>query len=209
MDILINQFLGFVVGILSSWALWYYLLHVKPKIEISPNIAYNPRNGTLLVKVRNARRRQVTDIQSSLAVVERKPDGRLLTLHVARFKRDTLFALAPIQELKASWSLPATFVFSTEDGKLMLEQLEEKGEGERRVVFVISATDGLSGSKVVQQVSFRTENIRQGRFGLDFTIEEWLSSAADEDDDNAVAKLDALPDLVATPPAADQRGEPV
>jgi hypothetical protein len=188
MDILINQLLGFVVGILSSWALWYYLLHVKPKIEISPNIAYNPRNGTLHVKVRNARRRQVTDIQSGLAVVEQKPDGRLLTLHVARLKRDTLFALAPIQELKASWSLPATFVFSTEDGKLMLEQLAEKGDGERRIVFVISATDGLSGSKVVQQVSFHMENIRQGRFGLDFTIEEWSSSAAD--DDNAVAKAE-------------------
>jgi hypothetical protein len=188
MDILINQLLGFVVGILSSWALWYYLLHVKPKIEISPNITYNPRNGTLHVKVRNARRRQVTDIQSGLAVVEQKPDGRLLTLHVARLKRDTLFALAPIQELKASWSLPATFVFSTEDGKLMLEQLAEKGDGERRIVFVISATDGLSGSKVVQQVSFHMENIRQGRFGLDFTIEEWSSSAAD--DDNAVAKAE-------------------
>jgi len=188
MDTLINQLLGFVVGIISSWALWYYLLHVKPKIEISPNIAYNPRNGTLHVKVRNARRRQVTDIQSSLAVVERKPDGRLLTLHIARLKRDALFVLAPIQELKLSWSLPATFVFSTEDGKRMLEQMAEKGEGERRIVFVISATDGLSGSKVVQQVSFSMENIRQGRFGLDFTIEERLSSAVDEDDDNVVAK---------------------
>src|SRR5262245_12950345 len=129
MDTLINKLLGFVVGILSSWALWYYLLHVKPKIEISPNIAYNPRNGTLHVKVRNAKRRQVTDIQSSLAVVERKPDGRLLTLHIARLKRDTLSVLAPIQELKSTWGLPATFVFSTDDGKLMLEQLAEKGEG--------------------------------------------------------------------------------
>jgi hypothetical protein len=188
MDTLINQLLGFIIGILSSWALWYYLLHVKPKIEISPNIAYNPRNGTLHVKVRNARRRQVTDIQSSLAVVERKPDGRLLTLHIARLKRDALFVLAPIQELKNSWSLPATFVFSTEDGKRMLEQLAEKGEGERRIVFVISATDGLSGSKVVQQVSFRMENIVHGRFGLDFTIEERSSSAVDEEDDNVVAK---------------------
>jgi hypothetical protein len=186
MDTLINQLLGFVVGILSSWALWYYLLHVKPKIEISPNIAYNPRNGTLHVKVRNARRRQVTDIQSSLAVVERKPDGRLLTLHIARLKRDTLSVLAPIQELKSLWGLPATFVFSTDDGKLMLEHLAEKGEGERRIVFVISATDGLSGSKVVQQVTFRMENIKHGRFGLDFTIEERLSSAVDEDDDSVV-----------------------
>jgi hypothetical protein len=189
MDILINQFLGFVVGILSSWALWYYLLHVKPKVEISPNIAYNPRNGTLHVKVRNARRRQATDIQSSLAVVERKPDGRLLTLHIARLKRDTLSVLAPIQELKISWGLPATFVFSTEDGKLMLEQLAGKGEGERRIVFVISATDGLSGSKVVQQVSFRMENIRHGRFGLDFAIDELLGSAVD-DDENVVTKVE-------------------
>jgi hypothetical protein len=188
MDIIINQFLGFVVGILSSWALWYYLLNVKPKIEISPNIAYNPRNGTLHVKVRNARRRQVTDIQSSLAVVERKPDGRLLTIHIARLKRDTLFVLAPIQELQTPWSLPATFVFSTEDGKLMLEQLSQKGEGERRVIFVISATDGLSGSKVVQQVSFSMENIKWGRFGLDFTIAELLSGTVDEDDNNGVTK---------------------
>jgi hypothetical protein len=187
MDLLVNQLLGFIVGILSSWALWYYLLNIKPKIEISPNIAYNPRNGTLHVKIRNARRRQVTDIQTSLAVVERKPDGRLLTLHVARLKRDTLFVLAPIQELKVSWGLPATFVFSTEEGRLMLEQLERDGEGERRIVFVISATDALSGSKVVKQVTFVSDDIKMGRFGLDFTIEESLGSLVDENGSNNVA----------------------
>jgi len=190
MDIFINQLLGFVVGILSSWALWYYLLNVKPKIEISANIAYNPRNGTLHVKVRNAKRRQVTDVQSSLAVVERKPDGRLLTLHIARLRRDTLFVLAPIQDLKAPWGLPATFVFSTDDGKRMLELLAEKGDGERRIVFVISATDGLSGSKVVRQVSFRQENIKHGRFGLDFTIDELSNSAVDEDYETAMSKAE-------------------
>ncbi|MBO0797500.1 MAG: hypothetical protein J2P31_01640, partial [Blastocatellia bacterium] len=190
MGILINQLLGFLVGLLSSWALWYYLLHIKPKIEISPNLAYNPKNGTLHVKVRNGRRRQVTDIRSSLAVVERKPNGRLLTLHIARLKRDTLFVLAPIQELKVPWGLPATFVFSTDDGKVMLEKLEEQADGERRIIFVISATDGLSGAKIVRQVSFRPENIKQGIFGLDFTINELSSGAADQDDENVAAKME-------------------
>lgn len=171
MDLILNQLLGFIVGILSSWALWYYLLHVKPRIEISTELAYNPENDSLHIKIRNIRRRQVTDLQASLTIVERKPDGRLITLHTPILKRDTLFALAPIQELQTEWGIPATIVFSTAEGKIITEKLNGKSEGERRIVFVLSATDGLSGSKVVQQVTFKNNQIKQGKFGLGFLIE--------------------------------------
>lgn len=181
MEIVLSQFIGFVIGVFSSWVFWYYLVNVKPKIEISHSIVYNPTSKTLHVKIRNGRRRQVTDVQVSLAVVEEEPNGRLQTLHIAKLRRDMLFALAPIQDLHKRWSIPVTTVFSTDDGEQMLELLATKGNGERRIVFVLAVTDGLSGTKVVQQVTYRAEDVKYGRFGLGFLVEEAPSPAKDED----------------------------
>jgi hypothetical protein len=71
MEFFISQVIGFLVGILSSWLFWYALLLAKPKIVISKNIVINRKKGSLLVKVINRGRRQATDIQASLALVER------------------------------------------------------------------------------------------------------------------------------------------
>lgn len=162
------------------------MVQVKPKIEISHSIVYNPSNKSLHVKIRNARRRQVTDIQASLALIEEEPNGRLQTLHIAKLNRDTLFALAPIQDLKKRWSIPATIVFSTNDGEQMLNLLTTKGIGERRIVFVLAGTDGLSGTKVVQQVAYRLEDIKYGRFGLGFLVEETSNPINEEDNELVV-----------------------
>lgn len=191
MEIIVSQFIGFIIGIFSSWVFWYYLVHVKPKIEISHSIVYNPNSKTLHVKIRNARRRQVTDVQASLAVIEEEPNGRLQTLHIAKLNRDTLFALAPIQDLKKRWSIPATTVFSTNDGEQMLSLLTTKGNGERRIVFVLAATDGLSGTKVVQQVVYRLEDIRYGKFGLGFLVEE-ISNPTNKEDNELVVEQSQL-----------------
>ncbi len=172
MEIVINQFIGFLIGVLASGVLWYLLTHVKPRIEICSVIVFNPRKGSLLVKVRNERRRQATDIYASLVLIERKPDGRLFTLHSAQLRKDFFPALAPIQDLTKSWKLPTTGVFATDEGEKLLEILASKTNGEKRLVFTLSATDGLSGTKVVQQIAYSQENIKYGKFGLGFRIEE-------------------------------------
>lgn len=172
MEIVANQLFGFLIGVLASGVLWYLLTHVKPKIAISSVIAFNPDKGSLLIKVRNERRRQATDIYASLVLIERKPDGRLFTLHSAKLRKDLFPALAPIQDLTEPWGLPTTVVFATDEGEKLLEIIASKTNGEKRLVFTLSATDALSGTKIVQQITFGQENIKYGKFGLGFRIEE-------------------------------------
>jgi hypothetical protein len=190
MDTIVNQLIGFIVGVVSSWAFWYLMILVKPKILVWHEAVFNPEKNSFLVKVRNVRRRQATDIQASLSVVERKTDkereGLLLTLHTAQLRKDSLFALAPIQDLLKAWVLRTSYVFVSDDGKIIMDLLREQGDGDRRVVFVISAADGISGTKVVQQVTYKLDDIKYGKFGLGFKI---VPASKDDDDDENSAKL--------------------
>ncbi len=167
-----NQAIGFFLGLISSWVFLYLLILIKPKIGISSVIVFNPNTGALLVKVRNLRRRQATDIHTSLSLVERKSDGRLFTLQSAKLRRDNLLALAPIQDLKKEWQLLSTFVFATDEGQEMLEKLTYPSNGEKRLVFMLSTTDAISGTKNVQQVTYCLEDVKNGKFGLGFDIIE-------------------------------------
>ncbi len=184
MEFFISQLIGFLVGILSSWIFWYALLLAKPKIAISKNIVFNQKKGSLLVKIINKGRRQATDIQASLALVERDSSRRFFTIHNAQLRKDFLPALAPIQESHKAWGLRTAFVFATDEGVQMLEELPIVDRGERRIVFTLSATDGLSGTKVVQQTTYRLDDVKSGRFGVWLEIREDTTRAEQVKQDN-------------------------
>jgi hypothetical protein len=183
-----SQLIGFLVGISSSWAFWYVLLLAKPRIVISKNIVFNKKKGSLLIKVMNRSRRQATDIQASLALVERDTMGRFFTLHSAQLRKDSLSALAPKHESHNPWGLRTAYVFATDEGVQILEKLSSAHQNEKRLVFTLSATDGLSGTKVVQQTSYRLEDVKSGRFGVWLEVKEdgvqqLQQSKQDSDDD--------------------------
>jgi len=172
MEIIVSQSIGFLIGVLSSFVFWYLLIRAKPYVAVSPVVVFNPSSRHLLIKVRNESHRQSTDIQASLALLERKQDGGLVTLHIPKLQRDTLIALGPIQDLNKPWSIQSAFTFVVEDGQKTLELLTQQDDKEKRLVFVLSITDGLSGTKVVHQVVYKAENVKQGKFGLGFRVEE-------------------------------------
>jgi hypothetical protein len=167
-----SQLIGFLVGIFSSWAFWYVLLLAKPKISVSRNVVFNEKKGSLLVKVMNRGRRQATDVQVSLALVERDSIGRFFTLHSAQLRKDSLPALAPKHESHKPWGLRTAYIFATDEGVQILEKWSSANQNERRLVFTLSATDGLSGTKFVQQTSYRLEDVKSGRFGVWLEIQE-------------------------------------
>ncbi|MBD2056447.1 hypothetical protein H6F88_10550 [Oculatella sp. FACHB-28] len=188
MEFFFSQLIGLLVGILSSWAFLYVLLLAKPRIIISKNIVFNEKKGSLLIKVMNRSRRQATDIQASLALVERDTIGRFFTLHSAQLRKDSLPALAPKHESHNPWGLRTAYVFATDEGVQILEKLSSAHQNEKRLVFTLSATDGLSGTKVVQQISYRLEDVKSGRFGIWLEVKEdgvqqLQQSKQDSDDD--------------------------
>jgi hypothetical protein len=148
----INLVIGFVLGIGSSWVFWYWQLHLKPRIAISPMAAYDPDTGTLGIRIINRARRQATDIQALLFVAEVQGSW-YDTIYTPVLNRTALFALAPYKRPMAFWRLPVSSIFETRDGANIVALLSSQGHNERRLIYTLSATDALSSSKVIQRVS--------------------------------------------------------
>ena len=182
---LIDLIVGFIVGIISSYIFWLTLALTKPKILISPSAVYYPKDGSLKIKIINNSRRQAVDIQVETAVDE-ITSGKRRTIHRPTIKNDTTrFALEPRHKDKdIQWGLPASTIFVIIDGKQILDLLESSNKLERRLLFTLSATDAISGSKSVQRVSYLYSDIQHGDYcgGLNFKVMESPSNDSEEGD---------------------------
>lgn len=171
----IGLILGFFVGIFSSFAFWYALALMKPRITLSPFAVFYPQDGSLRVRIINKNRRQAVDIKVRLVVDEITQDGSRKTIYIPKLKSDYRFALEPKnKDMEKMWGLPTATTFIAYDGKKILDLLESSNELERRLLFTLSAADALSGSKIVQRNSYSYDNIRHGKFcsGLEFEVIE-------------------------------------
>jgi hypothetical protein len=188
MDFFLGQIIGFVIGILSSWVFWYFLLLIKPNVQISNIVNYLPEKKAFQIKIINKGKRQVVDVQADLFIAERPMVGnsfKMISLYRFKFKRDSVTALAPIQDLEKPWKLLTATTFTTEPNEDALNLMLSPSQYEKRLVFTLSASDGLSGSKVIQRVAFRAKDIRQGRWakGLEF-IENKIDVQQEQESNN-------------------------
>ena len=92
------------------------------------------------------------------------PNGKMGTQPEIELRTKSLPALAPRQDLDKHWTLPTTFEFiaEKEQGARALKFLNSPGNGGKRLVFTLSAKHGLSGTEVVQRVSYKTTNVKWG-----------------------------------------------
>jgi len=182
---IINFIIAFAMGVISSWAFWYLLVLTKPKIAISPMTAYNPDSGKLQIRIINRTRRQAADIHFSLFVAERGK-WSYHTIFTPELNRNYLFALGSVKNFGKFWVLPTSSIFGTSDGKQILDLLSTSGDGERRLVLTLVATDALSGSKVIQRVAYGIEDIKHGKFspGLEFQVFEDTKHQQREEDES-------------------------
>ncbi len=167
--IFIEQFLGFTIGILSSWLFLYIMLKVKPRIQISPFIAHVPQSDILLIRIINSSRRQATDIHVQLRIEETFPiDGsvRRFTKYRAKLRFDSLVALDAIQNWEPDniWKLPIATHIVAKDAKFIVDLLSEQIDTERKLSLTLSANDSISGTKHVQRILYDLEDIKEGRF---------------------------------------------
>lgn len=175
----VNLILGFLVGILSSYAFWAALSVVKPNIEISPFVVFDPKNGSMRVRIRNKGRRQAVDIKVLAGVDEVMPNKFRRSVHKPSLRNDYRFALEPKhKDMDLNWGLPTVTTFVIPEGQHVLDLLAPSQGLERRLLFTLSATDALSGAKVVQRVSYTYQDIKQGEFqdGFGFEVIEAVSN---------------------------------
>ena len=173
-EFLISQIMGFAIGILSSWIFWYLLILAKPRIKIAPVATYSPSEKVLRIKVMNRGRRQAVDIQAQIVLRELRPVAgeslKQTVVHRPKLRNDMVFAMGPIQHLKKHWTLLTGYIFLVEDGEETYRLLQTPTEFDKRIVFILSATDALSGTKVVQMATYQVQDIAIGRFGDGFDV---------------------------------------
>jgi len=176
-DAVLNQIIGLLVGILSSWLFWRTLLLVKPRIEISPHLVYDPQKKQLMIKIMNRGNRWVTDLQAKFMLSQRVKledhSFRTEAIKYYNLDRNTVFALAPRNSESKPWaSFYKVFTFiASEELDPRLLPASSKGH-EKRFEFQLITSDALTGTKLVQSAVYDAEHIKIGKYGKDFNVIE-------------------------------------
>jgi hypothetical protein len=180
-DFVIGQILGLIIGIVGSAIFWYMLLMMKPKLAVSPIIAHNRKTNELEIKVTNKGRNQITDIQVQLNFIRHlvnEPGFRTFVEPQIDLRNDVGQALGPIQDIEKQWCLVTSNRYYVKNAEDNIRKLGMNNDGEHRLAFIISATHALSGTKVVQRITYTPKDIKAGKWGvgLGFIPEEQTPS---------------------------------
>jgi len=144
MEILIAITLGILGSIIASFIMIFMMFNIKPKISISPEIAWGKNNDgitTYKIKVVNNSKRPVIDLQAELQIV------RLFNTPTGISKDSLNIPLRKAQVMmlssygKSNHSDDFSFRFLTEEP--LMDKWEDKNGSFLR--FHLRATDSLSG----------------------------------------------------------------
>lgn len=167
------QSVAFILGVLACWAFWYVLLHLTPALRVATQAAYDPVHGAIEIKVANLGTRQITDVQAHLALFDRAPEGRIVTVERGLLVPGEILALEVKRMVDTPWCVPTAYIFVCKNGETLRDLLlTPPAQGERRLVFTISARDAVSGTKRVQRVTYPAAALINGSYarGLTFSI---------------------------------------
>lgn len=123
----------------------------------------------------------MVDVHATLTISELRSVGDIAKRKVVRrlpLKSSYISILAPIQDLDKPWTPLTAVTFTTEPDPDAFGLLSAPTPHERRLVLTLTVSDALSRSQVVQYVTFRAVDVKQGRWGrgLEF-IEEHVTVA--------------------------------
>lgn len=174
---MIEIVIGFLGGIFTSWIFWKYLHFLKPDVRVSPQIAKaisldetQEKRTTYLIKVINMGERQAINVSAKAHLCKLADiyGGKRRITKKIELKGNQVFALGPRKLLGDSWKITPVWyvVLSPQDA------LEKLVDDNWKVRFLLSATDALSGTTIVQSVVYGKNEIVNGDFGwgLEFDI---------------------------------------
>jgi hypothetical protein len=213
-EVSVGAVVGLVGGVAASWVCWRYLLHLKPKLVLSSQIACQPttageedrvRSGAwrYQVKVANRGRRQVVNLRVECQLAGRKPipGGFMRTVTRMPVKASTHAVLGPAAKPGSPFGITPVWhvvVYSDDDLRETLSQDE-------RVLVTLLATDALTGTTVAYRREYDPRAIVEGQFpfGLyvdvipvgDVPAPAELPEQASAPEEPAAAEVPAMPDL--------------
>ena len=157
-----------MTGIFSSLVVIYLALQAKPKLYVEPVLAYNVEEDELSIRIMNRGRRQITDISAQVMldfITYKGKHSSRKTIYTPTLSHDSLTALASVNEIGSKhWGLPVVSHFKIYNACEAIQYLSGENSDNKRILLTLTATDALSGTKVVIRSNFSLHDIKTGFF---------------------------------------------
>lgn len=179
MESSISAILGFLTGVLATWFFWQTLLWQRPKITIADKVSVETNSQTgkkeLRFKIYNAGKNQVTSIKVNawLCDLHDTPSGAVArgVHHLPIPNSETLTLCAKGKEDRP-WGLPPEKTFASSPEVDFTEFLQQPNT---RLMFVVRASDAISGSTIVKQITYSKRDLVLGTFTLGESLDVFPS----------------------------------
>jgi len=111
------MFIGFAIGLLSTWFFWKYMLSTKPQLVIADHViasgSNEPGQKTYRFTLRNTGKNQIIDIAANAWICDlaktQEREYAMSLYQLPIYKSDTL-TLGTKNYIKNPWELPDTFL---------------------------------------------------------------------------------------------------
>ncbi len=168
--------LGFILGILSSYLFWKYLLSLKPQLKISPYIlkgkSLKYESDTVYrLKMFNNSNRPIVNFNIKIAIgkIRELNDGSKRSVIDKVIKNQYWAVLGPKKNIGDHWGLTPVFNITFKSTGELEELLSDK---ENVIQLTIICFDGNSGSAFASRTKYEKKDILNGNFsyGLNLNI---------------------------------------
>ncbi|CAK8713757.1 MAG: hypothetical protein CDV28_1642 [Candidatus Electronema aureum] len=174
---IIGAAVGFIVGIITTWCFWKYMLFLRPNVSISPHVAkeLDAEHGQAFYrfKIRNNGKRQVINVSLIITLCRLRdvPEGRISSSIRTVLPRKNVSALAEYSRGWTPWELPPIYIFVAKIDSNVEEELDKPNT---RMIATLSVTDAKSGTTYVQRTTYRKEEVVIGDFikGLSLEVKQ-------------------------------------
>ncbi len=173
MEYLIAIVVGVLASLLASLIFLYFLIRLKPNIEISPSISKGiSKNGdtSYRIKIINKSSRPAINLRAELLIRTKRnvPNGVIVNNHSLKLKTDQMFEISKFNLSDNTAGYAKRFVCT--------ENIEEiwNDDNSSYLLFRLIATDPVSGIQKVFKKSYYTQrtDIKAGshHYGNSFDI---------------------------------------
>ncbi len=171
---ILEIFIGFILGLIGTWIFWKYQINIKPKLKISDVIALtkslkkdNKKNYR--IKMVNLSNRNIINIKVRLTVVQLKDilDGKT-SIGIKHIKDTEISVIGARKNVGNPWGLsPIRWISFDYDPEIctLLKQPET------RIMLTVSATDAISGTTAILRKTFKDNDVKKGEFKYGLTLE--------------------------------------
>lgn len=175
MELFTLNLVAFGLGIASSWTWWRFVSTLRPRLEISSQLARSVTenglgNGLYRLKIANVGKRAIIDITATMTICAlREVPGGYVSSAVQKLPiLHQCLALGERRSYWSPWDVSPIYIFRISPD---FDLESELSIPDTRIMLTLMAKDSLSGATAVHRRTYSLEDILDGDFARGLTLE--------------------------------------